>query len=139
MAITSGTPVKGGYYFNSRRWTFARVEKDGETLPGARNERWTRVPVPIVIAAAPVLGGMFVVAFPIIGLVAVGVAIGRKLGGGVRETATDLAANLAPGPLPGEAHLTGKAGDKAEKAGGAAPAAPELEKLASEIEEKRRK
>jgi hypothetical protein len=136
MAITSGTRVKSGYYFNSKRWAFARVENDGEALPGVKSDRWTRVPVPLMFAAAPVLGGVFVVAFPLIGAVAVGIAIGRKLGGGVKETAAELAANLGPMPLPGEAHLTGKPGEKAE---GAASTPPELEKLGKDIEEKRRK
>ena len=135
MTTTSGTPVKGGYYFNSRRFTFARVEKDGEVLPGGAGDRWTRVPVPLMLAAAPILGGVFVVAFPIIGAAAIGVALARKLSGGVKETASDLAANLAPGPLPGEAHLTGKPGEPGSASG--APS-PELEKLGKEIEEKRK-
>ncbi len=133
MAIASGIPVKSGTYLNTRRFTFAQV-KDGDRLPGGAEDRWVRVPVVLAIAAAPVLGGIFVVAFPIIGAAALVNAIARKLVGGVKETAADLAANLAPGPVAGEAHLTGTAGEKKE--GGPAP---ELDALKKEIEEKRQK
>jgi hypothetical protein len=135
MAIASGTPVKSGTYFNSTRFSFVQV-KDGEALKGAAGDRWIRVPLPLAVVAAPVLGGLFVVALPVIGLAAVAVGLARKLAGGVKEGAADLAANLAPAPVPGEAHLTGKAGEAAE--GAEAAKEPALEELGDEIEAKRR-
>ncbi len=136
MTIASGIPVKSGYYLDAKGLKFTRIERDGDALPGGPGARWTRVPVAVVLAAAPVLGGLFVVAFPIIGVAALGLGIARKLSGGVKDRASELAATLAPGPLAGEAHLTGKPGEEkkdAEKA-----ATPELDALASKIEEKRK-
>jgi hypothetical protein len=112
MAIASGTLVRSGTYFNSTRFSFAQV-KDGEALKGGAGDRWFRVPLPLAVVAAPILGGLFVVAFPVIGVAALAYGLARKLAGGVKEGAAELAANLAPGPLPGEAHLTGKPGEKA--------------------------
>jgi hypothetical protein len=134
MAITSGTPVKSGYYWNAKRWTFTHVAKDGEALRGGSEDRWVRVPATLVLAAAPVLGGVFVLALPVFGAVAIGRALVRRVGGGVKESAADLAAHLAPGPVPGEAHLTGKPGEEHP----AAPAKdPALEALEKDIEGKR--
>jgi hypothetical protein len=137
MAITSGTPVKSGYYLNSRRFSFSHVAVDGEALRGTAGDRWVRVPAPLLLAAAPIIGGLFVVAFPIVGVATLAVGIARKLAGGVKEGAADLAANLVPGPLPGEAHLTGKPGEA--KDGTPAKADPALENLEKEIGEKRGK
>jgi hypothetical protein len=134
MAITSGTPVKSGYYWNSRRLAITHVAKDGEVLGGRPGDAWVRMPTAAVVAAAPVLGGLFVVAFPFFGAWAVASAIARAVGGRVKEGAADLAANLAPGPVPGEAHLTGKAGAEA----GEAVKDAKLEELEKEIGERRR-
>ena len=139
MAIVSGMPVKSGTYFNSTRFTFAQVQ-DGESLKGGAGDRWVRVPLPLAVAAAPVLGGLFVVVLPVLGLAAVALGLARKLSGGVKDGAADLAANLVSGPVPGAAHLTGKAGKPAETpaAAGAAKDPAALQDLARKIEEKRR-
>jgi hypothetical protein len=136
MAIASGTPVRSGTYFNSRRFTFVQV-KDGEALKGAAGERWVRVPLPLAVVAAPVLGGLFVVAFPVIGVAALAWGVARKLAGGVKEGAAGLAANLAPAPVPGEAHLTGKPGEGAPASDAAKE--PALDELGKAIEAKRQK
>jgi hypothetical protein len=137
MAVTSGIPVKSGYYLNPRRFSFSHVATDGAALQGAAGDRWVRVPAPVLIALAPLIGGLFVVAFPIVGAATLVVGVARKLAGGVKEGAADLAANLVPGPLPGEAHLTGKPGEAKE--GAEAKAEPALADLEKEIGEKRGK
>jgi hypothetical protein len=88
---------------------------------------------------APVLGGLFVVLLPFIGLGLFLRLAWRKLTGSVREGARDLAATVTPGWRPGEAHLTGRPLDpKAEQlpAGGAGESA--LEQVADEVARKRR-
>ena len=131
--MTSGTPVKSGYYWNSKRLAITHVPNDGELLRGRPEDRWVRMPTAAVLAAAPVLGGLFVVAFPFFGAYTMACAIGRAIGGRVRESATELAASLTPGALPGEAHLTGKPGEGGEPAKSA-----ELERLEKEVVERRK-
>ena len=131
-----GTQVKSGYYMDAVKLAFAHIEKNGGTLPGGPEARWKRVSVPLVLAAAPVLGGLFVVAFPFIGLGVAAYAIGRKLTGRARAGAKEIAATVAPGWSPGEAHLTGE--PPMPGAGEAPPAQDErMQELEKEIAEKR--
>lgn len=138
-----GTQVKSGYYMDAGKLAFANVEKDGGTLPGGPEARWKRVPVMLVVAAAPVLGGLFVVAFPFIGFGVAAYAVGRKLTGRVRAGAKEIAATVAPTWVPGEAHLTGEppkpGASEAPAADEAPPAADErMEALQKEIGDKRK-
>jgi hypothetical protein len=85
---------------------------------------------------APVVGGLYVVAMPFIGIAMLANSIAKRLLGHAERGAADLAATMTPGWAPGEAHMTGKRPD--EKAAGGAPAADEkIDELAKEIEEKR--
>ena len=137
MAIASWTPVKSGTYLNTKRFALTQVSNDGDALPGAAGEEWVRVPTAVAIAAAPILGGLFVVAFPFVGLATVAAGVARKLAGGVKDGAADLAANLSAGPVPGEAHLTGKPGEAGQPVAGE-PSDPSLAALGKDIEAKRR-
>jgi hypothetical protein len=131
-----GTQVKSGYYMDPSKLAFANVEEDGGTLPGGAEARWKRVPVVLVVAAAPVLGGLFVVAFPFIGFGVAAYAIGRKLTSRARAGAKEIAATVAPAWRPGEAHLTGQPPEPAE--GDAAPAHDErMQELEQQIGQKR--
>ncbi|HEX8910683.1 MAG TPA: hypothetical protein VF805_15870 [Anaeromyxobacteraceae bacterium] len=134
-SYAGGTRVKSGYYVDTSALGFAQVARDGGTLPGGSERSYTRVPVLLVMAAAPVLGGLFVVALPFIGFGVAAYAIGKKVAGLGRAGAREVAATVAPPLVPGEAHLTGEAGEK--KAG--APVKDErIDALASEIDAKRR-
>jgi hypothetical protein len=128
---TGGTSVKSGYYWNPRSWAVEVVPSEGGRLP-ADGASYLRIPFPLLFVVVPVLGALFLIFLPLIGFALFAWAIFRKITGGVRETATDLAATMSPGWAPGEAHLTGKAGE--EKKG---EASAELRKLESEIAEKR--
>lgn len=131
-----GTLVKRGYYIDPSSFAFANVATDGGKLPGGEKERWMRVPIPLVLAAAPMLGGLFVVALPFLGFGLTAWAIGKKLTGHAKAGAEELAATVSPGWAPGEAHLTGKPAEKG--AGETAPAKDErIEKLEKDIAAKR--
>jgi hypothetical protein len=60
---------------------------------------------------APVVGGLFVVCLPFIGLGMILRAAFREGTDVARDGARDLAATVAPGWRPGEAHMTGRAMD----------------------------
>jgi len=84
---------------------------------------------------APILGLLFVILLPFIGLAMLVQVAVRALGRGARAGARDLAATVAPGWRPGEAHLIGRPGaarpEDATGAGGAGEEA--LHDVAEEI------
>ena len=138
---TGGMQVKGGYYWNPRSWEVEVVPQEGGRLKGAAEARYVKIPFPLLFVVVPVLGGLFLVFLPLIGFALFGYAIVKKVSGGVKQTATELASTVTPGGFAaGEAHFTGKPGEEEEKEGGGSgegKAQAELEKLAKEIEERK--
>ena len=133
-----GTAVRGGYYWNLGKWEVILVEKDGGYLPCGRGDRFLRIPILAVLLLLPLLGGLFVVFLPVIGFVLTFYAAARPVVGLFKRSAEGLAATVTPGWVPGEAHLTGKRGEKKSGEHAEPPVADErLEKLEKEIEEKR--
>lgn len=130
--FAGGTKVNSGYYVNARSFAFANIEKDGTALPGGPNAKFVRVPTLVAMAAAPALGGLFVVALPFLGFGMLAVAIAKKLGGGAREVAATVATPAMP---VGSTALTGKPAEK-DPIGEPAKNAT-AENLAKEIEAKR--
>jgi hypothetical protein len=125
-SFPGGSAVKSGHYIHGKSFEFATVEKDGGTLPGGPEASWVRIPVWLVVAAAPALGGLFVVTFPLIGFGVTAYALVRKVARLAGAGATELAATLATRAVPGEAHLTGDAAARPEvkEPEATAPAAP---------------
>jgi hypothetical protein len=139
MATTfqSGSAVRSGYYFNARRWQVQPVSKDGERLPEGKGE-WMKVATPVALLLVPILGATFLMFLPLIGFALALQAAASPILKVFHHGATELASTVQPGWVAGEAHLTGKPGEKAgaEEKG---PAAQDekLDALAREIEEKR--
>jgi hypothetical protein len=136
---TGGDRVSGGYYWNPRHWSISLVSDRGGELPGTSSDRYLRISWATALLLAPLLGGLFVVLLPFIGLGLFFRLAWRKLTGSAREGARDLAATMTPGWRPGEAHMTGRSLDpKAEQlpAGGAGESA--LGQVADEVARKRR-
>ncbi len=125
-----GTKVATGYYWNPGGWKVEVVPPEGGTLPGAAKASYVKVPFPLVLALVPILGALFLIFLPLIGFALFALAIFRKVTGGVKEGAKELASTVSPGWTPGEAHMTGKPGE--EK--GEEKATPGIEKLEKEIE-----
>ena len=134
--FVGGMKVGGGYYWNPRTWELHAVTAEGGVLPGSERAKFLRIPFPLLFVVVPILGALFLVFLPVIGFALLGNALVKRAVGGVKAGAEDLAANVTPGWAPGAAHLAGKPGE--EKKEGEAKAAPELEKLEKEIEEKRK-
>jgi hypothetical protein len=129
---TGGNQVSGGYYWNPRNWEVEVVASEGGRLKGAANAKYVKLPFPLLFVVVPLLGALFLMFLPLIGFALFGYAIVKKVTGGVKQSATELASTMAPGGFAtGEAHFTGKPGE--EKAG-AAPKSAEIEKLEKEIE-----
>ncbi len=125
-----GTKVEAGYYWNPGRWSVEVVPPEGGALPAAPKASYVKVPFPLLLVLVPILGALFLIFLPLIGFALFGMAIFRKVTGGVKEGAKELASTVSPGWTPGEAHMTGKPGE--EK--GEAKATPGIEELEKEIE-----
>jgi hypothetical protein len=139
MATTyeSGTAVLNGYYLNPSSWCLTPVAHDGERLPSG-DGRWLRVPTAAALALVPVLGAAFLVFLPLIGFFVTLHALASLVVNALHGTATELAATVNPGWVPGEAHFTGKATANAgveEK--GPISNGDALEALAAEIARRR--
>jgi hypothetical protein len=105
-----GSKVESGYYVNTRSFAVVSMPVEG-CLPGGPEDAFVSVPWPLLLMAAPVVGGVFVLAYPVVGFSMMVYGLARKAAGAAGDTAKDLAATMAPGHAVGEAHLTGKPGE----------------------------
>lgn len=62
-----GERVKAGFYGNPTAWTIVPFGKAGGVLPGGDEHRYVKLPALALLAAAPLMGGLFVVFLPVIG------------------------------------------------------------------------
>lgn len=134
---TSGA-MRSGYYLNATTWSIEPVASEGGRLPAGPG-RWIRIPTAAALALVPVLGGLFLMFLPFIGIILTLRALAGEMVKALRGPATELAATVSPGWLPGEVHFTGKASENAgveEK--GPIAGGEGLEAVAREIERKRR-
>ncbi|MGB8931165.1 MAG: hypothetical protein WCC48_07960 [Anaeromyxobacteraceae bacterium] len=136
-SYVGGMKVGGGYYWNPRTWEVHTLPSAGGVLPGSERAHFARIPFPLLFVLVPVLGALFLVFLPVIGFALLGHALVKRVVGGVKTGAEELATNVTPGWAPGAAHFTGKPGEE-KKGEGEAKSAPELERLAREIDEKRK-
>ena len=139
MATTyeSGTAVLNGYYLNASRWSVTPVAHDGDRLPSGGG-RWMRIPTAAALALVPVLGAAFLVFLPLIGFLVTLHAIVSLVVSVIHGSATELAATVSPGWLPGEAHFTGKpAARSGVEEKGPTARGDALEALAAEIARRR--
>jgi len=127
---TGGMQVGGGYYYSARHWAVEVVPSEGGRLPGDVASHYVKIPFPALFVVVPLLGALFLMFLPMIGFAMLGYAIVKRLAGGARKSAEELASTITPGWQPGEAHFTGKPGE--EKPAG--EARPELKALEREIE-----
>jgi len=120
MLNKGGHTAAAGTYWNMADGSRVDMEQEG-VLPGNRNDMYIKAPVAAAIAPGPVIGLIFAVFLPFIGIVMTLGLIGRKLGEGVASAA---AGSMSFGWRPVEAYLAGKKrknearekkGDKAKK------------------------
>jgi len=107
--LIGGSAVESGYYVNVRSLAVVSLPADGR-LPGSLGDEFVRVPWPLLLAAAPLVGGALLLAYPALGLATMAVGLVRRVAGATGRGVRDLAATVAAGQAVGEAHLTGKRG-----------------------------
>jgi hypothetical protein len=133
---TGGMQVQGGYYWNPRSWEVEVVPSEGGRLKAAHDAKYLKVPFPLLFVIVPLLGALFLMFLPLVGFALFAYAIAKKVTGGVKQSATELAATVQPGHFAaGNAYFTGKPGEEKK---GDAPKTAEMEKLEKEIEERKR-
>jgi hypothetical protein len=134
---TSGMQVGGGYYWNASNWEVEVVPSEGGRLKGQADAKYVKVPFLALFAIVPLLGALFLMFLPFIGFALFAYAVAKKMAGGVKQGAAELAATVEPGKFAaGSAYFTGKPGEEKERAPEAAKS-PEIEKLEREIAERK--
>lgn len=88
--LNGGIAARSGHYLHLGSWEIVPVSAGGGVLPGARRERYVRLPTVAVLALAPVLGGLFLMFLPVVGIVLTATALVR------RQPAESEAAVLSP-------------------------------------------
>ena len=136
MATFNGNSnVNPGYYLSLKTFGVEVVSEAGGKLPGSSDVKYVAVPFPALFLVVPVIGLAFLMFLPAIGFFLFAKAVALRVTGHVAEGASSIAAAVTPDLATGAAYMTGhKEGEeKAEE-----KATPDLEKLAKEIEEKRK-
>ena len=104
MLNKGGHTVKAGTYWNLANGNRVQMEQEG-ALPGSGQTRYIKAPVIVMLMAAPVIGLVFAVFLPFIGIAMTLSLIGKKLA----NAATDASAgSMSFGWRPIEAYLAGK-------------------------------
>lgn len=116
MFKRGGHTVDAGTYWNMANGSRIDMRAEG-ILPGGQNAIYIKASSGLVLAAAPLLGLVFAVFLPFIGIAMAVMLIVRKVGAGMRDAA---AASTSFAWRPIEAYLTGRKKKKAvrEKKGG---------------------
>jgi hypothetical protein len=71
MTTYTGTqPVKKGIYLNTKTFAITTMDAIGP-LPGTERDTYRRIPMLLMLAAAPLLGLAYVMFLPLIGFIAV--------------------------------------------------------------------
>ena len=104
MLNKGGHTVKAGTYWNMTNGDRVQMDQEG-VLPGSGQTRYIKAPVAVMLMAAPVIGLVFAVFLPFIGIAMTLNLIGKKLVEGVASAA---AGSMSFGWRPIEAYLAGR-------------------------------
>ena len=109
-----GDKVNAGFYLDLESWQVTTLSGNGGTLPGKTEAQYLRVPLPVLLAMAPMMGAAFAVFLPFIGIAVVADFVVKKAWHAGREALHASATALGPQTRTGETYFTGEAGDKAK-------------------------
>ena len=112
MLNNGGHTVKAGTYWNLSNGSRVQMEQEG-ALPGDGKTRYIKAPAVMAIAAGPVLGLVFAMFLPFIGIAMTLNLIGKKLMEGIVSAA---AGSMSFGWRPIEAYLAGRKRKKEARA-----------------------
>ena len=72
-----GQKVKGGYYLKHSTWKFEPVASGGGILTGNRETKYSKIPLPAVMVAGPLMGLAYAISLPTIYCFAFGYSLAR--------------------------------------------------------------
>lgn len=75
-----GQAVKGGFYLKRSTWEFESVAGRGGILPGNKETSYSRLPLPAVMVAGPLMGLAYAISLPIVCCLAFGYFLVRWVG-----------------------------------------------------------
>lgn len=128
---TSNQPAPYGLYVSTHALDVRLVGADGDALDGLSGATYRRVPTLLALLLAPVLGGAFVMAFPLVVLVVTALGLARILVAHARAAATEGAWLAGARWEPATSYLA-KGEKKCE-----AEVPPELRDLKAEVDARR--
>jgi K+-transporting ATPase c subunit len=99
-----GHKAAAGTYWNMMNGERVDLEQ-ADVLPGDADTKYIKAPLVVMLAAAPILGLLFAVFLPFIGIVMSVAQAGRKVAEGVTNAA---AGSMSFGWSPLEAYLAGR-------------------------------
>ena len=76
-----GQAVKRGFYLKRSTWEFESVVGRGGILPGNKETSYSRLPLPAVMVAGPLMGLAYAISLPIVYCLAFGYFLARRAGG----------------------------------------------------------
>jgi hypothetical protein len=97
--------VEPGLYFNAKTFSITSIESR-EPLPGTKDDTYRAVPMPVMLAAAPLLGLAYVIFLPFIGFAMVAWLLGDKAVMMATGAATHAGRVVRPGWAPALAFLS---------------------------------
>jgi hypothetical protein len=112
MLTNGGHTVQAGTYWNMANGSRIMMEQEG-VLPGDAKTRYIKAPTAVMLMAAPVIGLVFAVFLPFIGIAMSVKLIGEKL---VQGVASAAAGSVSFGWRPIEAYLAGRKRKKEARA-----------------------
>lgn len=138
-----GQNVKAGFYFNLESWKVTTLSGEGGVLPGGGDTRYLRVPLPLLLVLAPMMGAAFAIFLPFIGIAMVLDFAMKKAYAAGREALHATVVALSPRLRTGEAYFTGGADEKKTEAGESAAKTTDevearLDRIEKAIDEKER-
>jgi hypothetical protein len=65
--FAGGEQVKAGFYWNVREWEATIIPREGGALKGAVETRYLRIPLPLLLVLAPLMGAAYAMFLPFVG------------------------------------------------------------------------
>lgn len=65
--FAGGEQVKAGFYWNLREWEANIIPREGGVLAAKDDARYVRVPLPVLLFIAPLMGAAYAMFLPFIG------------------------------------------------------------------------
>lgn len=135
----SGERINPGIYWSLASGEFFQSSAPDTMLPGSGNQRYIRLPGPLVLLMGPLFGLGYVIFLPLVGIVGLGVFLMRQLAHLVQGPVQEAAAVVVPSWVPGVSYLVRGRRAKGQRPPKAAkPVSGAADSLVEELEQELR-